>query len=154
MNKQRYAEVMAPYLPLTGKPARCLIDGERRNIQVLDWPKLDEDEREDVYDNFGDIEEENVIGDYIRFRDGEARLRDDVVPFALVMGGSDDPDNMQTEGLLMLDLRGGNGAACPVIYADIDGTIDGNQPFEKVASKVAELRPEPGVAADDEDGDD
>lgn len=142
--KARYVESLAEARMHLGTPAhaRLPIDGTTRakNIRLFDWYEMDEDDKAAFYDVFGDIETDNALGEYLVDRGGDQvfcpELRDEVVPFAHIIGGSACFDDCQNEGLLMLDLRP---LTPTVLMADIDGTIDGSVPFHIIEGGVRAL---------------
>ena len=152
--KAKYQSSLNEVKKLFGRDAHATVslDGRvlSKNVRLFDWYQLDEDDQVDFYDTFGDIEEENALGDYLvePAEEFEARLRPEVVPFGYVVDGGAEGDNYQSEGILMLDLRQSPPA---VLVASVDGTIDGREPFEVMAGGIAKLKIEPGGIRADED---
>lgn len=136
-----FNQVIGEHKKIFGKPANVSIPFEaqktmNKNIRLFDWFHMSKNKKIDFYDRFGDIEEENVLDKYIiDHGDDEIfapELREGVVPFAYIVDDGAIGNDYQVEGILMIDLRETNH---PVLIAEVDGTIDGQTPFEIVSFK-------------------
>ncbi|EMJ89226.1 hypothetical protein [Leptospira meyeri] len=132
-------QVIGKHKNLFGKSANVTIPFEgqkktQKNIRLFDWFHMSKNKRIDFYDRFGDIEEENVLGKYIIDNGDDEifapELREGVIPFAFIVDDGASGNDYQVEGILMIDLRV---AKRPVLIAEVDGTIDGQTPFQIVS---------------------
>lgn len=133
-----FNQVIGEYAKLFGKSAFVTIPFEnnkksQKNIRLFNWFKISKNKNIDFYDRFGDIEEENVLDKYIIDNGDEEifapELREGVVPFAYIVDDGASGNDFQVEGILMIDLRE---SKHPVLIAEVDGTIDGQNPFQIV----------------------
>lgn len=103
-------------------------------LYVFNWFSDEEDVKDEVSDLLGDVSDEEEMEDFV----SEGSLVEGLFPFAYVVndGAFDDGemDDYQCEGLLVLDLREGDGA---VLFAEVDGTIIPDQGFETIAPNLA-----------------
>ncbi|WP_232373805.1 hypothetical protein [Leptospira chreensis] len=132
-------QVIGEHKNLFGKSAFVTIPFEnnqksQKNIRLFNWFKTTKNKKIDFYDRFGDIEEENVLDKYI-IDNGDDQifapeLREGVIPFAFIIDDWATGNDFQVEGILMIDLRESKHS---VLIAEVDGTIDGQTPFQIVS---------------------
>ncbi|TGL44373.1 hypothetical protein [Leptospira perdikensis] len=137
----KFNQVIDEYKNLFGKSAFVTIPFEnnqksQKNVRLFNWFKTTKNKKIDFYDRFGDIEEDNVLDKYI-IDNGDDQifapeLREGVVPFAYIIDDWATGNDYQVEGILMIDLRE---SKHPVLIAEVDGTIDGQTPFQNVSFK-------------------
>lgn len=141
-----FNQIIEEYKNLFGKSANVTIPFEgqkkiQKNVRLFDWFQMSKNKKIDFYDRFGDIEEENVLGKYIIDNGDDEifapELREGVVPFAYIVDDGATGNDYQAEGILMIDLRVANR---PVLIAEVDGTIDGQEPFKLVSFESLKIK--------------